>query len=57
MKIEIQEAGLSRIPLTAKKLDSSGFAKFMKLLEVFEDDDDVQKVYHNVEFDEKLISG
>jgi len=55
MEIEPQEAGLQRIPNTFKKLDQEGMEKFMKLLDLIEDDDDVQKVYHNVEYDESLM--
>ncbi|OFZ22688.1 MAG: transcriptional regulator [Bdellovibrionales bacterium RIFOXYA1_FULL_36_14] len=56
LNITPQESGLQRICTETKKLDEEAFMKFMKLLEVLEDDDDVQKVYHNVEFDEELLN-
>lgn len=56
LKIEPKEAGLERTPITTKKVDEKTFTTFMKLLDMLEDDDDVQKVYHNVEFDEELMA-
>ena len=50
-----KESGLSRIPLTTKKLDEHSFGKFIKLLDVIEENDDVQKVYHNVQYDQSLV--
>jgi YebC/PmpR family DNA-binding regulatory protein len=52
--IEPTEASLSRIPLNYKEISPESFPLFMKLLHAIEDDDDVQKVYHNLEYDEKL---
>ena len=53
--LECTEAGLQRIPTTMKSLDEKNFKTFLKLIDVLEDDDDVQKVYHNVEFNEQFI--
>ena len=50
-----KESILSRIPITTKKLDEHSFAKFIKLLDVIEEIDDVQKVYHNVRYDQSLV--
>jgi len=49
LKLEPIEAGLSRIPVTYKQLSQDTVSAFTKLLDALEDDDDVQKVYHNVE--------
>ncbi|RLA64797.1 MAG: YebC/PmpR family DNA-binding transcriptional regulator [Epsilonproteobacteria bacterium] len=49
LQVEPIEAGLQRIPITFKQLTSDTMPAFTKLLDVIEDDDDVQKVYHNVE--------
>jgi len=49
MKIEPENAQLQRIPKTTVKLDDDAAQKVMKLIDVFEDDDDVQNVYHNLE--------
>ncbi len=56
LNIEAQEAAIQMIPMTTKKLTEEAFAKFMKLIDAIEDDDDVQKVYHNVEFDEAFAA-
>lgn len=55
LEIETQDAGLQRIPITTKEIQKENFKGFMKLIDSLEDDDDVQKVYHNVEFDESLM--
>ncbi len=56
LKLEATESAIKMLPTTMKKLSEDGFAKFMKLLDNIEDDDDVQNVYHNVEFDEALAN-
>jgi YebC/PmpR family DNA-binding regulatory protein len=56
LKIEPKEAGLQRIPTTMKEITKEHFSTFMKLIDALEDDDDVQKVYHNVEFDESFMN-
>ncbi len=48
-KIEILEAGLERIPVSYKKIGEDTFLKLARLLDMLEEDDDVQKVYHNAE--------
>ena len=52
MKIEPENAQLQRIPKTTVKLDDDSAQKVMKLIDVFEDDDDIQNVYHNLELSE-----
>ncbi len=47
--IEAEKAELQRIPNTTKSLDDEAFQSVMKLVDVLEDNDDVQKVYHNLE--------
>ena len=47
--LEAESAELQRIPTTVVTLGDEDFTKVMKLIEAFEDDDDVQKVYHNIE--------
>lgn len=54
MAIEPKEAGLQRIPVTTKEIDPKHFPTFMKLIDLLEDDDDVQQVYHNLEYNEEL---
>jgi len=56
LNIDVVEGAIQMLPTTTKKLSEESFSKFMKLLDNIEDDDDVQKVYHNVEFDEVLAA-
>ena len=46
---EIHSAEFERIPHDTKSLDDDQRAQIEKLLEKFEDDDDVQNVFHNME--------
>ena len=48
-KIEAIESGLERVPVTYKNISEDTFLKLSKLLDSLEEDDDVQKVYHNAE--------
>jgi YebC/PmpR family DNA-binding regulatory protein len=54
LNIEIQEAGLKRIPNDTKSLDVETARKVLKLIDILEDDDDIQAVYHNLEMTEEL---
>ena len=40
------------IPNTYTEIDEEAAKKFQKMLDLLEDDDDVQEVYHNAEFPE-----
>jgi YebC/PmpR family DNA-binding regulatory protein len=48
LQIEPTEAAVQYIPHTLVEVADEGFVKVMKLIEVLEDEDDVQKVYHNL---------
>jgi transcriptional/translational regulatory protein YebC/TACO1 len=53
--MEAENAELERIPNTYVNLSDEDFTKVMKTIEALEDDDDVQKVFHNIEAtDEQL---
>jgi len=52
LKIEAESAELQRIPTTTQALDDEKLQGVMKLIDILEDDDDVQKVYHNLEIQE-----
>ena len=56
LSIEIEEAGLKRIPNDTKKIDVDTAKKALKLIETIEDDDDVQFVYHNIEMTDELAA-
>ncbi|EKQ51198.1 MULTISPECIES: YebC/PmpR family DNA-binding transcriptional regulator [unclassified Clostridium] len=50
--IEFLEAAVKKIPDTYTAIDEADAKKFQKMLDLLEDDDDVQEVYHNAEFPE-----
>lgn len=54
--IEPEEAGLQRVPTLRKHLDADTTRKALKLIDLLEDEDDVQKVYHNLDVDENMMA-
>lgn len=48
-KYEIHSAEFERIPTDTKVLNDEQRAQIEKLLEKFEEDEDVQNVFHNME--------
>ena len=50
--VEFLEAAVKMIPDTYTEIDEEAAKKFQKMLDLLEDDDDVQEVYHNAEFPE-----
>jgi len=55
LKIEPKSAELERIPNSTKEVNVDQFKANMKMLERFEEDDDVQNVYHNMEITDALL--
>ncbi len=53
--IEAKSAELQRIPNNTKGMTDDQFKANMKMLERFEEDDDVQNVFHNMEFTEEQL--
>ena len=53
--IEAKSAELQRIPNNTKGMTEDQFKANMKMLERFEEDDDVQNVFHNMEFTEAQL--
>ncbi len=56
MGVEIENGELQRIPTTMQTLENNQFLQVMKFLDVMEDDDDVQKVYHNMDVTEEQLT-
>lgn len=54
LNIEPESAELQRIPVTTEKLDVESAKKVLKIIEIFEEDDDVSNVYHNLEMTDEL---
>ena len=52
LNVEAESAELQRIPNTLVTLDDEAFGKVMKLIDALEDNDDVQKVFHNLDITE-----
>lgn len=54
MKITVSSADLQRIPTDTKTIPVSEAKTVIKLIDYLEDDDDVQKVFHNLEITEEM---
>lgn len=54
MGITPEESGLEQIPMNFKEVDDETYQTTMKLIGLLEADEDVIKVYHNIEFDERF---
>ena len=55
LKIEPESASLQRIPKTMETLDVESAKKVLKLIDLIEEDDDVQNVYHNLALTDELM--
>jgi len=53
--IEVKSAELQRIPNNTKEVSVDQFKANMKMLERFEEDDDVQNIYHNMDITDELM--
>ena len=47
--IDVENAELQRIPTIQVSLDDEAFVEVYKLIEALEDNDDIQRVYHNID--------
>ncbi len=55
MGLEPESAELQRIPNDTKELTQEQAIQILKIVDEFEDDDDVQNVYHNVEVTDEIM--
>ncbi len=55
LNLEPEKAELQRIPNIYKSLPLSDAKKFLGMIDEFEENDDVQNVYHNLEITDELI--
>jgi YebC/PmpR family DNA-binding regulatory protein len=55
MQIEPESASLQRIPKTSETLDVDSAKKVLKLIDIIEEDDDVQNVFHNLALTDELM--
>ena len=56
MEIESENAELQRIPINTKELSKEEALKILKIIDEFEEIDDVQNVYHNLEITDELMA-
>jgi len=54
LKIEVENAELQRIPNTTKKVDVETAKIVLRMIEAFEEDEDVQNVFHNMQMTEEI---
>lgn len=55
MGIEAENASLQRIPQETKSLEVSQGLRVLRLVDEFEDDEDIQNVYHNMEVTDEMM--
>ena len=55
--VEMREANLSMIPTTTTQVEGKKLQSVLKLLDAFEDNDDVQNIWSNMDFDEAELEG
>ena len=55
LNIEIQNSELHRIPISTKKINTEDAKKVIKLLDLLEENDDVQQVFHNMELTNEIL--
>ena len=55
LKIEPESASLQRIPKTTETLDLESARKVLKLIDMIEEDDDVNSVYHNMTLTDEMM--
>lgn len=54
LDVSPEEACLEQIPTTHKEVDDETYLAIMKLVDLLESDEDVVKVYHNIEYDQRF---
>jgi transcriptional/translational regulatory protein YebC/TACO1 len=55
LNIEVKSTEVQQIPKTTTALDVEAAQQVLNVVEKFEEDDDVQAVYHNLELTEELL--
>ena len=56
MDVEAENAQLQRIPKDSVTLEPDEAQKILRIIETFEEDDDVQNVYHNLEITDEMLA-
>lgn len=55
LNIEPESASLQRIPKSTETIDTENARKVLKLIDLIEEDDDVQQVFHNLTLTDELM--
>lgn len=56
MGVDAENAELQRIPKTTVQLENEQAKKVLKLIDMLEEDDDVQNVFHNMELTDEMMA-
>ena len=56
LNINIEKSELQRFPNSTKKISANDAKDVLKLLDLLEDNDDVQNVFHNMEMTEEILN-
>ena len=56
MEIDTNSAAIHRIPHESKTLELEKALKILNIIERFEENDDVQEVFHNLNITEEIIA-
>ena len=56
LEIELENSELQRIPNNTKKISAEQAEKVLKLLDLLEENNDVQQVFHNMELTEEILT-
>lgn len=56
LKIEVENASLQRIPNDYKSTDKSTALRVLRLIDEFEENEDVQSAYHNLEITDEIMA-
>ena len=56
LEIEVENARLQRIPKELITLDKEDTLKILKAIDFFEEDEDVQNVYHNLDIPDEIMA-
>jgi len=55
LSIEPESASLQRIPKSTETIDTESARKLLRLIDLIEEDDDVQQVFHNLTLTDELV--
>lgn len=55
MEVGVENAELHRIPNNTKQLELESSKKVLRMIDSFEEDEDVQNIFHNLEMTEELV--